>query len=271
MPCYCPSYTEFSYSNNRFCHLADVLDKTGGKLATVEDIETIWDIPDKPTEPVQGGDDANYAEAMTDYTNDLAVYKKKVGLLQWYATDFLPMSAGVETWGPVQKCTKLLTDKVMLEDNNSGKAKVLVPVTSEAFGQVMFKNCRKKCLAIWNWRKTHGAKKAVPKCAKDDPSTHVWNGLWSNTKGSEGRVEGTTWHQDGLEYLNERIEAISAIRAKEADNGYDRMKLARTYIQEAMGVEPETRGRTRTAAEVNNAAVEGAVLQKRVKLTVLDE
>ena len=99
----------------------------------------------------------------------------------------------------------------------------------------------------------------------------MWDGLWSNTKGSEGRVESATWHQDGLEYLNERIEAISAIRDEEAHNGCVRMKLARTYIQEAMGVEPETRGRTRTAAEVNNAAVEGAVLQKRVKLTVLDE
>ena len=74
-----------------------------------------------------------------------------------------------------------------------------------------------------------------------------------------------------MECLNERIEAISAIRAQEAKEGYDRMKLARKCIQEAMGVEPEARGRTRTAAEVNNAAVEGAVLQKRVKLTVLDK
>ena len=49
------------------------------------------------------------------------------------------------------------------------------------------------------------------------------------------------------------------------------MKLACKCIQEAVGVDPEARGQARTLAEANNAAVEGAVLQERVKLTILDK
>ena len=234
----------------------------------MEDIETIWDIPDKPTEPVQGGDDANYAEAMTDYTNDLAIYKEKLALLQWYATDFLPMAAGVETWGPVQKCTKLLTDKVMLEDDNSGKAKVLVPVTSEAFGQVMFKNCREKWIAVWKYKKAHGSSATVPKYSKDDKTTHQYEALWSNPR--SGQSEGAGWNMDGLQYLLDRMEAISAVREADKANDYAKMKQARTLIQEAVKWKPENDGK-RSATQANNAAVEGAVFSKRIKMVVLDE
>ena len=267
------NYTKFGLLTSLFSSRTELLDATGGKLPTVEQIENVWHLPNEPQDVFLDDfeDQEAYKAAKDEYNVELTKYEEAHKLFAWYVCDWLPMAVGIDFWGPSIKSKYLMVDKFKVPMDNSGKSKVYVTVTSEAFGQLMFKNCRAKWLAIWNWRKTHGAKKKVPAYSKDDPSTHVHEGLWSNTKGSEGRVEGSTWHRDGLEYLNERIEVISAIRAEEADTGYDRMKLARTYIQEAMGVEPETRGRTRTAAEVNNAAVEGAVLQKRVKLTVLDE
>ena len=189
---------------------------------------------------------------------------------EWYATEYLAMAVGVETWGPVQKCTKLLTDKVMLEDDNSGKAKVLVPVTSEAFGQVMFKNCRTKWIAVWTYKKAQGSSATVPKYVKDDKTTHQYEALWSNPR--SGQSEGGGWNMEGLKYLMERMEVISAVKAVDKENDYAKMKHARTLIRGAVKWKPENNGkRSATQAQANNAADEGAVVSKRIKIVVLDE
>ena len=244
------------------------MDKTHGKLPTVEDIETIWELPEKPTEPVPGNNEADFEAAMANYKVDFEFFNKKMKLLTWCATDYLSMAVGVETWGLTQKCTKLLTDKVKLEDDNSGKEKVLVTVTSEAFGQVMFKNCRKKWLAVWKYKKAHGAKAKVPKYDKDDITTHDYEGLWSNPR--SGQVEGGGWNMDGLQCLMDRMQAISAVRAADQENGYAKMIIARTLIQGAVKWKPENGGK-RSATQANNAEVEGAVVKKRIKMVVLDE
>ena len=267
---FCLSYTEFSPLTNQFCPpLADLLDQTGGELPTVEEFENVWDLPMEP-EPVCldnfEGDEAGYRAALDEYNVELSIHKKKHALFAWYLDAWLPMAAGVDVWSPKIKSNHIMVDKFMVPMDVSGKERVYVTVTTEAFGQVMFQNCRAKWIAVWTYKKDHGQKANPPKYSKDDLTTHVYEPLWSNSK-----VKGGGWHSDGLEYLNERIAAVSAIREEEASNGYDRMKLGLTYIQKANGV-PEARAdRTRTAAEANNAAVEGAVLNKRVKLTILDE
>ena len=146
------------------------MDITGGKLPSVEEIESVWDLPEKPTEPVGGGEDqqiADFEEAKAKHKADFDFYTKKKKILTWCATEFLSMAVGVETWGNTQKCTKLLTDLAMAQEDISGKEKVLAPVTSEAFGQVMHTNCRKKWMAVWNYRKVHSPKAKVHKYSKD--------------------------------------------------------------------------------------------------------
>ena len=96
----------------------------------MEEIESVWDLPERPTEPVCGSDDADFEEAMANYKVNLEFFKKKEKILAWCASEFLSMAVGVETWGNTQKCTKLITDKVKLQEDNSGKAKVLAPATS---------------------------------------------------------------------------------------------------------------------------------------------
>ena len=94
-----------------------------------------------------------------------------------------------------------------------------MPATSEAFGQVMHKNCHKKWMAVWKHKKEHGAKAKLPKCDKDDKTTHQeCEGLWSSNPRS-GQVEGGGWHTDGLQCLMDRMQAISAVRAADKDNG----------------------------------------------------
>lgn len=236
-------------------------------MPTVEEIETVWDLPDRPTEPVPGGNGPDYEEALANYQRDLAWYMKKEQLLTWYASEYISMTVG-ETWGNTQKCTKLMTDKVMLQDDPSGKEKVLVSVTSEAFGQLIYKNCRTKWIAVWKYKKQHGAKAPLPKYSKTDTSTHQYEGLWSNAR--TGQVEGGGWHMDGLQYLMDRMEAISAIRAEDQASDYVTMKHVRTLIQGAMEWQP-TANKKRSTAQAKNAAVEGAVVSKKIKMLILDE
>ena len=75
---------------------------------------------------------------------------------------------------------------------------------------------------------------------------------------------------DGLQYLLDRMEAISAVREADKANDYAKMRYVRTLIQDAVKWKPENDGK-RSATQANNAAVEGAVVSKRIKMVVLDE
>ena len=233
----------------------------------MEDIETVWDIPEKPTEPVRGDDEAEFEAAVAQYKADLAYLKKKEKLLAWHASECVSMAVGVESWGHTQKCNKLITDKEVLQEDTSGKPKVLVTVTGEAFGQVMFKNCRTKWIAVWEYKKINGKKATPPKYDKDDESTHKYDSLWSNPR--NGQVEGGGWHNEGLEYLNARMHAIAGVREADKANGYAKMQLARSLIRGMMKWKPVNK--KRSASQANNAQVEGAVVKKRVQMVVIDE
>ena len=75
---------------------------------------------------------------------------------------------------------------------------------------------------------------------------------------------------DGLQYLMDRMKAISAMRAADKEDDYAKMKHAQTLILDAVKWKPENDGK-RSATQANNAAIEGAVVSKRIKMVVLDE
>ena len=75
---------------------------------------------------------------------------------------------------------------------------------------------------------------------------------------------------DGLQYLMDRMEAVAAVRAADKANDYAKMKHVRSLIQANMEWKPASDGK-RSASQASNAAVEGAVVSKRVKMVVLDE
>ena len=78
----------------------------------------------------------------------------------------LDLTSGAQPFVPF---TYWLTDKKEVPGDPSGKQRVLVAVTSEAFGALVCANCCDKWLADFKLRKTN-KKAKIPKCDKDDKS-----------------------------------------------------------------------------------------------------
>ena len=156
-----------------------------GDLPSTEEIEDIWNLPE-------------VNEASSE--EEKAEYEKKVSLLTWYLDVFMPKAVGLEFWGELIRPYRLMTDTEVVEGDPSGKKKVLVTVTSEAFGLLVYHNCRDKWVADYKYKKEHGKKAQVPKYNKDDVSTHKHVNKWSNS--NSGSVVGGGWHPAALKKFN---------------------------------------------------------------------
>ena len=150
-------------------------------------------------------------------------------LLTWYMDSFLPMAVGLEFWGPTICPFHLMTDKALVEGDPSGKEKVLVTVTSEAFGQLVYANCRDKWTHEFNYKKGKRKGTKCPKFDKDDKTTHVYQNKWSSSQ--TGQLIGGGWAADALNYFIEALAKLQKIRQEEEESGYQRFQIARTLIQ----------------------------------------
>lgn len=195
-----------------------MLDKTG-TLPTTDEIENVWDLPEVNE---------------TSSAEDKAEYGKKVDILTWYLDVFLPKAVGLEFWGDIIRPYKLMTDTELVEGDLSGKKKVLVTVTSEAFGLLVYHNCRDKWIADYNYKKEHGKKSTVPKYNKDDPSTFPHVNKWSNSR--SGSVVGGGWHVDALKKFNALKGQIKAFRDAEKASGNKKMEYGRHLIMAANNI-----------------------------------
>ena len=74
-------------------------------------------------------------------------------ILLWYQDRWLPIAIGLEYWDDKNRHYDLPTDKVKLRD---GKDWVLCAATSEAFGLMVYDNCRDKWEEIFKLK--HGNK-----------------------------------------------------------------------------------------------------------------
>ena len=196
----------------------ELLDKLG-TLPSTHEIENVWDLPE-------------VTEASSD--EDKAKYEAKVDLLTWYLDVFMPKAVGLEFWGDIIRPYKLMTDTELVEGDLSGKKKVLVTVTSEAFGLLVYHNCRDKWIADYKYKKQHGKKVPVPKFKKDDPSTHAHVNKWSNS--CSGSVVGGGWHVDALKKFNALKDHVKAFREAEKDNGYKKMEYGKNLIVAANNI-----------------------------------
>ncbi len=220
-----------------------------GSLPTLQEMQGIWDVGAEP--------DQNSASA-----DDMKAYQFKINRLVWYLDHWLPFVVGSTFWGPLVRPFHLMTDLTKIEGDVSGKEKVRVTVTSEAFALLLFANCREKWLACWKYFAANPGAKKTPKWNKDDESTHKYHNLWSNSR--TGQVEGGGWSVDALEYLNDAIGMISNFRAEDKANGYAKMKFGRDLLKGVHEVNSNKR-----PAEPTNAEDEATA--KKVKIIVLDE
>lgn len=158
-------------------------------------------------------------------------YEAKKALKEWYYDEYLPMVAGNNTYGKSIRYYSTPVDKVTLVVKGvKGKKRVVaVTIPSEAFGLLIFENCRDKWLAVMNLRKDD-KKKEIPDFDKEDASTHKYHiTKWSD--GKTGQVTGGGWKAAAFTKFNQLMVAIDKIRKEDKANGWEEMKEAKAIIR----------------------------------------
>ena len=231
-------------------------------LPALETIEKVWEL----NPPGDAPSDSATPEEQAEYAQATAKHEEELELLTWYLDCFLPYAVGLEFWGPNVRPFKLMTDKFDVPGDPSGKKKVHVTITSEAFALVIFANCRDKWMADFTLRASNKRAK-IPKFNKDDPETHKYQNKWSSSR--TGQVQGGGWDKEALEYLNKCIGAIQSWRKAEAERGNVTYKLGQELIRKAQEItmvtqEPKGKKRKKLAERAEAEVV-------AIDLTILDE
>ena len=230
-----------------------------GSLPTLKAVEDVWLINEAGDPPARNAS----AQVKEDFAQATEKYEKQLELLTWYLDVFLPCAVGLEFWGQNVRPFKLMTDKAEVPGDPSGKKRVLVTITSEAFALVIFANCRDKWIADFDYRASNKRAK-IPKYNKHDPDTHKYQNKWSSSR--TGQVQGGGWDKEALECLNKCIKSIQAWREAEAEGGNRMHKLGMGLIREAQGVtiseEPKGKKRKKSAekAEAEVIAIDHTIL-----------
>jgi len=170
-------------------------------LPTVEEMEAVWDFD---------------PEDMCDSAN-----QEKQVLLLWYLDDWLPEVVGHDFWDQTNRTTRRVTDKIHLPGDKSGNKKVLVPITGEAFGLLMFANCRERWIESFACQAKNNGKKP-PQYRKNNPETHKYKNKWSSSRG--GRQIGGGWDEEAFKYYNSMIAHLKSIRDEEKATGEKRFE-----------------------------------------------
>lgn len=231
-------------------------------LPTLAEIEAVWDLPPAPEIPE---DETDEAKQERENSQEQKKYDRAVKILVWWMDSFMPYAVGLEFWGPNIRPFHLMTDKQFIDGDVSGKEKVLVTITSEAYAYQTYANCRDKWIADYAYLKEHGKKAKIPTYSKKDPSTFKHKNRWSNSQ--TGSVVGGGWDQEGLKYLQKKVKDVTAFRAQEEKEGFKQYKLAKELLQVANDVKmgdvqpPESAGgkkqkRDDTLAEKANEGFE---------------
>ena len=235
-------------------------------LPTEEEMINVWEVT--TLNPPDGFAEAK--EEQLDLTEEQQEYSDKLDLLLWYLDVWMPMVAGLENWGPTIRPFFFMTSTRRLDGDNSGKEKVLVTVTSEAFGLLVFANCREKWLADFEYKKGKIGKEArkVPKYNKDDPTTWKHQNKWSC--GRTGSKIGAGWDSAAIEYFHKRIDDVKKQRVEQEKTGYagylegqNLIKLANKIALDA----PASAGKKRK----RNPIEEPGKVEEEIVINLLDE
>ena len=83
-------------------------------------------------------------------------------ILLWYQDRYLPVIHGLEYWGPKYRHYRLPTDKEPMSQDK--KERILCTVSSEAFGLMVYENCREKWQNIMKLKKKNRGKLSLKIC-----------------------------------------------------------------------------------------------------------
>jgi hypothetical protein len=159
-----------------------------------------------------------------------ATYDKKRRLLTWYANDWLVKCAGYEHYGPTVRPFKLAVSSKKLD----GIRVPIVAMESEAFGRLMFENCRDKWIHIVP-EKIKNDKWEIPSFDKKDKTTHKYHHTKYSDKNAR-QVKGAGWSPQAFDDLSQYITDVKAFRKEDRGNGNAIHKLCKDLIREEMKV-----------------------------------
>lgn len=151
--------------------------------------------------------------------------KTEKELFLWYYDQWLAAILPKEFWKPDIRYYNLMTDKIDI----AGQQKVLVTVSSEAFGLLMWENCHKKWVNYCKL-KDRDPKAVIPSSNKD-PSYADHQALWSD--GCAGQVKYGGWDVRAYVRFEELKKEVKARRKADEDSGYVGQKLAYKYMRAA--------------------------------------
>ena len=168
--------------------------------------------------------------AMTPEDLDKEENKVNKAAFLWYFDRFLPIAAGKHYWGEEIRYYHLPTDM----GNIRGKQKVLVTVTSEAFGLLNLENCQEKWVKMYEYKREHGQDANIP--VKGD-AAKPFKGKW--TDGKCGRVSFGGWHEDAFKAFDHFRDKIKEFRNKDEINNKQMQRYAYKLLREKKGIVQE--------------------------------
>ncbi len=189
----------------------------------------------------------------------------KKELFLWYYDQWLPAVLPREFWKEDIRYYKLLTDTIEL----AGKQKVLVTVSSEAFGLLMWENCREKWINFCVFKEQNGEKAPLPVGKEAGAELHL--AKWSD--GSAGQVKYGGWKEEAYVRLEALKKEVKEWRKTDNESGKLGQKLAFKLMRAAHNKRGKTPLEDKKKSSRNRGARKAvqAAPAKRRKLTVEDE
>lgn len=157
-----------------------------------------------------------------------------------------------------------MTDLAKVPGDPSGDEKVMVTVTSEAFGLLVYENCRDNWIETINYKRAHGNKARVPKYDKNKPETHKYSNKF--TTSASGQVVNGGWSLEGMKRFNHYMGLIQGFRGNK-DMAEKWMEYGRELIKERH--QDRLDGKKAATTETKTNSTKDA--EETIELIVLDE
>lgn len=187
--------------------------------------------------------------------------------ITWYWRRWMPVIADKLYWGEPTRYHKLPVDtcKIARKDENEEEVledKVLVTVTSEAFGWLVYANCREKWLRYFEYKKQHGKNAEIPKTGD---AAIPFKGKFTDSK--LGQVKYGGWSDEGYSYFEQYKTELKTFRRMDKAADYATMKKVLNLVRTEMGITGDgTKKRKRKSKGGRDAPA-----QKKAAITIEDE
>lgn len=208
--------------------------------------------------------------ALTDLATD-EKHKAAKALVVWYYESWLPIAIGRKYWEKHHRWYNKPIDSCEIKKKNDdgewiAEKKVLVTITSEAFGWLTYDNCRDKWLNLFRFRETNGKKAKIP--VKDEAGAEKYRPKY--TESNCGQVKFGGWKDEAFDQFERYKTMIKNIRSMDKDNNYTSMQAALKLVRDVQGITEDT---PKTKSKRGRKKKDEAELppSKRLAITEIEE